>query len=54
MVSFSDELAVHSCPLLRMESSVFQSGDREWLPGVAAKQTDVAWDKIRDHSSERL
>ena len=32
----------------------FQSGFREWLPGVPLKQTEIAWDDIRNHSSVRL
>jgi len=41
-------------------NSVFQpafrgtSGFREWLPGVPLKQTEFAWDEIRNHSSRRL
>jgi len=34
-----------------MSASVFQSGFREWLPGVPPKQTEFAWEKIRNHSS---
>jgi len=43
-----------------VHTSVFQpafretSGFREWLPGVRPKQTEIAWDEIRDHSSMRL
>jgi len=29
-------------------------GFREWLPGVPPKQTEIAWDEIRNHSSVRL
>jgi len=29
-------------------------GFREWLPGVRPKQTEIAWDEIRNHSSTRL
>jgi len=27
---------------------------REWLPGVPLKRTEIAWDKIRNHSSMPL
>jgi len=60
LVSFSDELAVHSLPILCLQSSVFQpgfrgtSGFREWLSGVPPKQTEIAWGEIRNHSSMRL
>jgi len=30
------------------------SGFHEWLTGVPPKQTEFAWDEIRDHSSMRL
>ena len=41
-------------------ASVFQprfrgtSGFREWLPGIPLKQTEIAWDEIRNHTSMRL
>jgi len=41
-------------------SRVFQPGFRgtsgflEWLPGFPPKQTEVAWDKVGNHSSMRL
>jgi len=40
--------------------SVFQPGFRgtsgfsEWLPGVPPKQTEIAWDEIRNYSFMRL
>jgi len=34
-----------------MSASVFQPGFREWLSGVPPKQTEFAWDKIRNRSS---
>jgi len=30
-------------------ASVFQTGFREWLPGVLLKQAEFAWDKICNH-----
>jgi len=32
----------------------FSTGFREWLPGVPPKQTEIAWDEIRNHSSMQL
>jgi len=29
-------------------------GFREWLPGVPPKQTEIAWNEIRNHSAMRL
>ena len=60
LVSFSDELAVHSFPILCLQSCVFQagfrgtSGFREWLPRILPKQTEIAWGEIRNHISMRL
>jgi len=46
--------------LLISQGSVFQpgfrgsSGFREWLPEVPPKQTEIAWDEIRNHSYMRF
>jgi len=35
-------------------ASVFQAGYSEWLSGVSPKETEIAWDEIRNHSYTRL
>jgi len=35
-------------------ASVFQAGFSEWLSGVSPKETEIAWDEIRNHSYTRL